>query len=176
MSVKWPVTLSRNMNMHNCSFITGSATLYILTGAHAQLQLYNKIGDSVHPDRGSHFRSATYVSTPAEETDFTLPVSTRSRGCSWRQTVRAEVPWAFFFRNSLHRLHTHSNLLEVHGSALHGDRCTAGCEAHTDYADESVYLTADNVCNFPVLLINYHVKWVPCHQGRASPRMEEYIE
>jgi hypothetical protein len=24
-----------------------------------------------------------------------------------------------------------------HGSALHGDRCTAYCEAHTNFADES---------------------------------------
>jgi hypothetical protein len=34
-----------------------------------------------------------------------------------------------------------------HGSTLHGDRCTAGCEAHTNYADESVCLMADNVWN-----------------------------
>jgi hypothetical protein len=31
----------------------------------------------------------------------------------------------------------------VHGSALHGDRCTVGGEAHADFADES----ADNVLN-----------------------------
>jgi hypothetical protein len=34
-----------------------------------------------------------------------------------------------------------------HGSALHGDRCTAGCEAHTNFRDESGCLTADNVRN-----------------------------
>jgi hypothetical protein len=34
-----------------------------------------------------------------------------------------------------------------HGSALHGNRCAAGCEAHTNFADESVCLTADNVRN-----------------------------
>jgi hypothetical protein len=30
---------------------------------------------------------------------------------------------------------------------LHGDRCTAGCEAHTNFADESICLFADNVRN-----------------------------
>jgi hypothetical protein len=34
-----------------------------------------------------------------------------------------------------------------HGSALHGDRCSACCEAHTNFADESTCLTADNVWN-----------------------------
>jgi hypothetical protein len=34
-----------------------------------------------------------------------------------------------------------------HGSALHGDRLTAGCEAHTNFADESICLLADNVHN-----------------------------
>jgi hypothetical protein len=35
----------------------------------------------------------------------------------------------------------------LHCSALHGDQCTAGCEAHTNFADESACLTADNVRN-----------------------------
>jgi hypothetical protein len=35
----------------------------------------------------------------------------------------------------------------LHGSALHGYRCTAGCETHTNFADESASLTADNVRN-----------------------------
>jgi hypothetical protein len=35
----------------------------------------------------------------------------------------------------------------VHGSALHGDRCTAACEAHTNLADELICLLADNVWN-----------------------------
>jgi hypothetical protein len=30
---------------------------------------------------------------------------------------------------------------------VHGDRCTAGCEINTDFADESACLTADNVRN-----------------------------
>jgi hypothetical protein len=30
---------------------------------------------------------------------------------------------------------------------LHGDRCTAGCGAHTNFADESACLKADNVRN-----------------------------
>jgi hypothetical protein len=34
-----------------------------------------------------------------------------------------------------------------HGSALHNDRCIAGCEAHTNFSDESVCLAADNVRN-----------------------------
>jgi hypothetical protein len=34
-----------------------------------------------------------------------------------------------------------------HGSALHDDRCTAGCEVHTNFADESVCLMANNVRN-----------------------------
>jgi hypothetical protein len=29
-----------------------------------------------------------------------------------------------------------------HGSVLHGDRCTAGCEAHMNFADESACLKA----------------------------------
>jgi hypothetical protein len=33
----------------------------------------------------------------------------------------------------------------VHGSALHGDRCTAGREAHANFADESACLMADNI-------------------------------
>jgi hypothetical protein len=31
-----------------------------------------------------------------------------------------------------------------HGSALHGDRCTAGCEAHMNFADEPACPAADN--------------------------------
>jgi hypothetical protein len=34
-----------------------------------------------------------------------------------------------------------------HGSVLHGDRCTAGCEAHRNFADESAWLLAHNVWN-----------------------------
>jgi hypothetical protein len=34
-----------------------------------------------------------------------------------------------------------------HSCALHGDRCTAGCEAHKNFADKSARLTADNVRN-----------------------------
>jgi hypothetical protein len=34
-----------------------------------------------------------------------------------------------------------------HGSTLHGDRFTAGCEAHTNFADESACLKADNFRN-----------------------------
>jgi hypothetical protein len=34
-----------------------------------------------------------------------------------------------------------------YGSALHGDRCTAGCEAHTNFADESICLLVGNVRN-----------------------------
>jgi hypothetical protein len=34
-----------------------------------------------------------------------------------------------------------------HDSALHGDRCTAGCEANTNFAYESACLMADNVLN-----------------------------
>jgi hypothetical protein len=33
----------------------------------------------------------------------------------------------------------------VRDSALHSGRCAACCEAHTNFADESEYLTADNV-------------------------------
>jgi hypothetical protein len=35
----------------------------------------------------------------------------------------------------------------VHGSALHGGRCAACCEAYTNFANESACLTADNVWN-----------------------------
>jgi hypothetical protein len=38
-------------------------------------------------------------------------------------------------------------LLMVHDSALHGEWSTAGCKAHTNFADESVCLMANNVWN-----------------------------
>jgi hypothetical protein len=41
---------------------------------------------------------------------------------------------------------------QFHGSALHGDRCTAGCEVHTNFADESGCLMADNVRNEVVVI------------------------
>jgi hypothetical protein len=34
-----------------------------------------------------------------------------------------------------------------HGRALNGDRCAACCDAHTNFADESACLTADDVRN-----------------------------
>jgi hypothetical protein len=34
-----------------------------------------------------------------------------------------------------------------HGSALHGDRCAVCHEAHTNFADESAFLTDNNVRN-----------------------------
>jgi hypothetical protein len=34
-----------------------------------------------------------------------------------------------------------------HGSALHGGRCAAFYEAHTNFADESACLSADNNWN-----------------------------
>jgi hypothetical protein len=43
-----------------------------------------------------------------------------------------------------------------HGSAHHDDRCTAGCEAHTNSADESACLTADNVRNEVVTIHRSH--------------------
>jgi hypothetical protein len=33
------------------------------------------------------------------------------------------------------------------GSALHGDRCIAGCEAHRNFVVESIYLLGDNLRN-----------------------------
>jgi hypothetical protein len=39
-----------------------------------------------------------------------------------------------------------------HGSTLHGARCTAGGEAHTNFADESACLTSDNVRNEVVII------------------------
>jgi hypothetical protein len=35
----------------------------------------------------------------------------------------------------------------VHGSALHGGRCAACCETHTNFAGESACLTVDSVRN-----------------------------
>jgi hypothetical protein len=40
----------------------------------------------------------------------------------------------------------------VHGFALHGDRCTAGREAHANFADESACLMADNIRNAVVTI------------------------
>jgi hypothetical protein len=34
-----------------------------------------------------------------------------------------------------------------HGSPLYGDKCTAGREVHTNFAEESACQTADNVRN-----------------------------
>jgi hypothetical protein len=34
-----------------------------------------------------------------------------------------------------------------HGYAVHGDRCIAGCKAHTNFVNESACLMADNVRN-----------------------------
>jgi hypothetical protein len=34
-----------------------------------------------------------------------------------------------------------------HGSALHGDGCINGCEAHANFAHASVCLMADKICN-----------------------------
>jgi hypothetical protein len=33
----------------------------------------------------------------------------------------------------------------LHGSALQGDRCTTGCEAHGNFVDDSACLTAVNM-------------------------------
>jgi hypothetical protein len=38
-------------------------------------------------------------------------------------------------------------VVRFHGSALHGDQCAACCETHTNFAEESACLTADNVRN-----------------------------
>jgi hypothetical protein len=35
----------------------------------------------------------------------------------------------------------------VHDSALHREWCTACCEAHTNFSDESACLVADNIWN-----------------------------
>jgi hypothetical protein len=43
----------------------------------------------------------------------------------------------------------------VYGSAHHADRCTTGCEAHTNLADESKCLLADNV-RIKYLQFTYH--------------------
>jgi predicted NAD/FAD-binding protein len=39
-----------------------------------------------------------------------------------------------------------------HGSAFHGDRFTAGSEAHTNLTDKSASLTADNSHNKVVII------------------------
>jgi hypothetical protein len=33
----------------------------------------------------------------------------------------------------------------VYGPALHGDQCTSGCEAHTNFAEKIICLMADNM-------------------------------
>jgi hypothetical protein len=42
-----------------------------------------------------------------------------------------------------------------HGSALHGDLYTAGCEVRKNFTDESVCLTADKVRNEAVTFTNH---------------------
>jgi hypothetical protein len=36
---------------------------------------------------------------------------------------------------------------QFHGSVLHGNQCTTGCEAHMSFADESACLVGDNIQN-----------------------------
>jgi hypothetical protein len=43
-----------------------------------------------------------------------------------------------------------------YGSALYGSRGAACCEAHTNFVDESAYLTADNVRNEGKVLTFVH--------------------
>jgi hypothetical protein len=38
-------------------------------------------------------------------------------------------------------------LLPVHGSVLHGNRCTAGCDVRTNFADDLLCLLAENIRN-----------------------------
>jgi hypothetical protein len=40
----------------------------------------------------------------------------------------------------------------VHGSVLHSDQCTAGCEAHMNFANGSIHLLADNIQNVVVTI------------------------
>jgi hypothetical protein len=54
--------------------------------------------------------------------------------------------WIFSFRGMKYRKDIWC-VDRVHGSALHGGRWAACCEAHTNFADESACLTADNVWN-----------------------------
>jgi hypothetical protein len=39
------------------------------------------------------------------------------------------------------------NIFTVYGSTLHGGQCTACCKVHANFANESVWLMADNVLN-----------------------------
>jgi hypothetical protein len=39
-----------------------------------------------------------------------------------------------------------------HSSVLHGDRRTAGCKVHTNFADESACLMPDNIWNKVVIV------------------------
>jgi hypothetical protein len=57
-----------------------------------------------------------------------------------------------------------------HDSALHGDRCTAGYEERTNFADESARLTDNNVLNEGNFLTE---KAVPLHVD--IPRTTEEI-
>jgi hypothetical protein len=81
-----------------------------------------------------------------------------------------------FRTNSIHTLHL---LVQggsylcwpVHCSALHGDGCTTGCQAHMNCADESICLLADNVQN--EVVINHKsqevLNAVPVNCGLISP-------
>jgi hypothetical protein len=48
---------------------------------------------------------------------------------------------------SIHSEMSHSVPAKYYNSAPHGDRCTAGCEACTNFLDQSACLMADNVPN-----------------------------
>jgi hypothetical protein len=57
--------------------------------------------------------------------------------------------WAKEFQDTHAHTHTHTHTHTQGGSylswPLHGYRCTSGCEAHKNFADESICRLADNV-------------------------------
>jgi hypothetical protein len=44
-------------------------------------------------------------------------------------------------------MQAHKKYRVVHGSVLHGDWCTTGCEVRMNFADESICLFTNNVQN-----------------------------
>jgi hypothetical protein len=53
---------------------------------------------------------------------------------------------------------------QFHSSVLHGNRCTTGCKAYMNFANESACLTSDNVRNVVVTVQRTQVlKMLPLH-------------
>jgi hypothetical protein len=72
----------------------------------------------------------------------------------WKSNINKITVIHFYFNRCYEKYREDFYFLgRFHGSSLHGNRCTADCEAHKNFADESACLTADN---FPNEVVTFH--------------------